>query len=159
MIVIVTPLLFTLMQSKRNHWIDVEEIGIEELSGIEYGIITDSMVRSMFGLLGPSLSKVLQTKHFTKEEEDLATSSQTLFNTLSHVDMYLSDLRLYMEACIAAEKSGIQVQFLVTDDHAFFKGFVKSPIAEQVLRKEVKAALGLRKAVKVKLAGEVIPGM
>ena len=64
-----------------------------------------------------------------------------------------------MEACIAAEKSGIQVQFLVTDDHAFFKGFVKSPIAEQVLRKEVKAVLGLRKAVKVKLAGEVIPGM
>ena len=150
----VTPLSFTLMQ---NHWIDVEEIGIEELSGIEYGIITDGMVRSMFGLLGPSLSKVLQSKHFTKEE-DLATSSQTLFNTLSHVNMYLLDLRLYMEVCIAAEKSGIQVQFLVTDDHAFFKGFVKSPIAEQVLRK-VKAVLGLRKAVKVKLVGEVIPGM
>ena len=64
-----------------------------------------------------------------------------------------------MESCIEAEKSGIQVQFLVTDDHAFFKAFVNSAIAEQVLRKEVEAVLEIRKAVQVKLAGEVIPGM
>ena len=52
-----------------------------------------------------------------------------------------------MESCIAAEKSGIRVQFFMTDDHAFFKVFVKSAIAEQVLRKEVKAVLEIRKAV------------
>ena len=111
--------------------------GVEELNGIEYGIITEGMVRSMFGLVGPALSKVLVTKRLTKE--DMATASMTLFNTPSHVDLYLSDLRLYMEACMASEKSGIAVQFLVTDDHAFFKAFIKSEMAKRVLRNEVKA--------------------
>ena len=121
------------MQSKQNHWCEWESVGIEELSGIEYGIITEGMVRSMFGLLGPALSNVLATKRLTKEEEDMATASMTLFNTPSHMDLYLSDLRLYMKACMASEKSGKSVQFLVTDDHAFFKAFVKSDVAERVL--------------------------
>ena len=43
--------------------------------------------------------------------------------------------------------------------HAFFKAFVKSDVAERVLRNEVKAVLEIRKGVTVKLAGEVIPGM
>ena len=147
------------MQSKKNDWCDLETVGIDELSGIECGIITEGMVRSMFGLLGPSLSKSLATRRLSKEEQDLATSSMILFNTPSHVDLYLSDLHLYMEACMATEKSGISVQFLVTDDHAFFKAFVKSEVAERVLRNEIKAVLEIRKAVHVKLAGEVIPGM
>ena len=138
-------------------------MGIEELSGIEYGIITEGMLRSMFGFLEPALSKVLATKRLTKE--DMATASMTLFNTPSHFDLYLSDLRLYMEACMVSEKSGIAAQFLVTDDHAFFKAFVKSEVAERVLRDDVKAVLEIRiririrKAVLIKLAGEVIPGM
>ena len=45
------------------------------------------------------------------------------------------------------------------DDHAYFKAFVKSGLAEKVLRNEVMAILGIKKAVHVKLAGEVIPGM
>ena len=113
----------------------------------------------MFGLLGPALSKVLRTKRLTKEEEDMATSSLTLFHTPIHVDLYLSDLRLYMEACMASEKCRTSPQFLVTDEHAFFKAFVKSDVAERVLRNEVKAVLEIRKGVMVKLAGEVIPGM
>ena len=59
---------------------------------MEYGIITEGMVRSLFGLLGPALSNVLATKRLTKEEEDMATLSLTLFHTPSHVDLYLSDL-------------------------------------------------------------------
>ena len=95
---------------------------MEELAGLEYGVITEGVVRSMFGLLGPALNKFISSKTgLTKEEADMATSSITLFSTPSHVDLYLSDLRLYMEACMAAEKSGIQVQFLVTDDHAFLR--------------------------------------
>lgn len=137
----------------------MECVGIEELSGVEYGVITEGMVRSMFGLLGPSLTKALSTKRLSKKEQEMATSSMILFNTPSHVDLYLSDLRLYMEACMAAEKSGVSIQFLVTDDHAFFKAFVKSDVAEAVLRNEVKAVLEIKKAVHVKLAGEVIPGM
>ena len=45
------------------------------------------------------------------------------------------------------------------DDHAFFKAFVKSGLAENVLHNEVKAILGIKKAIHVKLAGEVIPGI
>jgi hypothetical protein len=119
-------------------------VGLEELEGIDYGTITEAMVRSMF--------KAMATKRLTKEE-DMVTASMTLFNTPSHIDLYLSDLRLYMEACMASEKSGIAVQFLVTDDHAFFKAFIKSEVAESVLW---KAVLAIRKPVHVKLAGEVI---
>ena len=144
------------MQSKQNHWCGLETVGIDELTGIEYGI---SMVRSVFGLLGPALTKALASKKFNKEEEDLATSSMTLFNRPSHVNFYLSDLRLYMEACMAAKKSGVPVQFFVTDDHTFFKAFVKSEVVERVLQNDVKAILDIKKAVYVKLAGEVIPGM
>lgn len=43
---------------------------------------------------------------------------------------------------MASEKSGIAVQFLVTDNHAFFKAFVKSEVAERVLRNEVKLKAG-----------------
>ena len=64
-----------------------------------------------------------------------------------------------MEACMATEKSGFTVQFLVTDNHAFFKAFVKSGLAERVLCNEMMAILGIKKAVHVKLAGELIPGM
>ena len=42
-------------------------MGIEELSGIEYRKITEGMVRSMLGLLGPALSKVLATKQLMKD--------------------------------------------------------------------------------------------
>ena len=104
---------------------------------MEYGVISEGVVRSMFGLLGPALNKYLSSKTgLSKEEADLATSSITLFNTPTHVDLYLSDLWLYMEACMAAEKSGIAVEFLVTDDRDFFKAFVKSRLAEKVLINE-----------------------
>ena len=78
---------FTLFQSKQNHWCEWESVGIEELSGMEYEIITEGMVRSLFGLLGPALSKVLSTKRLTKEEEDMTTSSLTLFHTPTQVDL------------------------------------------------------------------------
>ena len=150
----------TLMQSKENHWCDVESIRMEELSGLECGVITEGVIRSMFGLLGPALNKCLTSKTgLTKEEADMATSSLTLYNTPSHVDLYLSDLRLYMEACMAAEKSGLTIKFMITDNHAFFKAFVKSGLAEKVLCNKVKPILGIKKAVHVKLAGEVIPGL
>ena len=90
--------------------------------GLEYGIITEGVVRSMFGLLGPALNKNLSSKTgLSKEEADMATSTITLFSTPSHVDLYLSDLRLYMGASMAAKKGGIAVEFLVTDDHAFLR--------------------------------------
>ena len=76
------------MHSKENHWCDLESIGMEELLGLEYGVITEGVVRLMFGLLGPALNKCLTSKTgLTKEEAAMATSSLILFNTPSHVDL------------------------------------------------------------------------
>ena len=59
---------------------------MEELSGVEYGVITEGVVKSMFGLLGPALNKCLTSNPgLTKEEKDMATTSMTLFNTPSHI--------------------------------------------------------------------------
>ena len=60
----------TLMQSKQNQWCEWESVGIKELSGMKYGIIIEGIVRSLFGLLGPALSKVLATMRLIKEEEE-----------------------------------------------------------------------------------------
>ena len=50
------------------------------------------------------------------------------------------------------------VEFLVTDDHDFFKSFIQSDVAEKVLRKEVKTILEVQKTVKVKLVGKLSRG-
>ena len=52
-------------------------------------------------------------------------------------------------------------KLLVTEDYKFFKAFVRSRFAEDVLRELVTAVLqiGRERSIRVKLAGEVIPGM
>ena len=65
-----------------------------------------------------------------------------------------------MEACVmAARDGGGIVQFLVTDDHKFFKAFVQSKLAESVLQNQPKKILEIDKTAGVKLAGEIIPGV
>ena len=57
---------------------------MEEPSGLEYGVITEGVVRSMFGLLGPAFNKCLTSKiGLTKEEADMATSSLTIQHSKS----------------------------------------------------------------------------
>lgn len=150
---------FPFLQYMRNDWCDLATVCIEELSGIEYGALKESTVKAIGELLGPAIAKAVSILELTPEDERLVTPFMTLFNSPSMVCKYIFDLRLYMEACIASEKSGRSIEFLVTDDHSFFKAFIQSSIAERVLQKEVKAVLDLKKTVRVKLAGEVIKGM
>ena len=74
---------------------------------------------------------------------------------------YVSDLRIYMECSIIADslRDAPVKKLLVTEDYKFYKAFVRSRYAEDVLRDLVNTVLHLQHGIRVKLAGEVIPGM
>lgn len=47
--------------------------------------------------------------------------------------------------------------FLITDDHRFFRFFLKSKVVQEFLRGGVGEVLG--SSIPIKMAGEVIPGV
>jgi hypothetical protein len=81
-----------------------------------------------------------------------------------------------MEATIARVKAraisrGPEIM-VITDDHTFFKIFASSPTTETILLNQVEGALKLssgeipgpmqsaaRPPIRIKLAGELVPGM
>ena len=148
-----------LLQFRDGDWVCWKDVGIEELFGLEYGNITDTTVKAVADLLGPALQEASRTANLTQEQIKLVTPCLTLFSSSSLMAKYMCDLRLYIEACVASAKLGRPIEFLVTDDHRFFRGFVYSKVAEGVLQREVMAVMNLYKAVRVKLAGEIIPGV
>ncbi|MCG8620662.1 MAG: hypothetical protein MJE68_01505 [Proteobacteria bacterium] len=47
---------------------------MEELAGLEYGVLKEGVIRLIFGLLGPTLNKCFSSKTgLTKEEADMDT--------------------------------------------------------------------------------------
>ena len=90
---------------------------------------------------------------------DTAASSAT--NLKAH---YHADIRLYMEACSIANRmkraspAVCRPRLLVTEDFKFFKGFVRSAHAHDILRDLVVSVLKIN-GVTVLLAGEIIDGV
>ena len=82
----------------------------------------------------------------------------TLFSSPTMMSKHRADVQLYMEACLARTvlKEG---NFLVTEDHKFFRFFLFSPTAEKALYSVATKTLNLSDGVKVKMAGELIEGM
>ena len=68
-----------------------------------------------------------------------------------------------MECCSVAnyfpDPDHLHTKLLVTDDYKFFKGFIRSSYAQEVLMELVTDVLHLKTGVKVLLAGEVIEGV
>ena len=66
-----------------------------------------------------------------------------------------------MECCVIANDLPDEyvTKLLVTDDYKFFKAFISSTYAQDVLRNLVTAVLHLKAGVKVLLAGEIIKGV
>ena len=122
-----------LLQFRDGDWLSWSEVGIEELFGLEYGTITDTTVKAVADLLGPALQEAVRKVTLTEDQVQLVTPCLTLFNSSVLMSKYIADLRLYIEACVASAKSGRPIEFLVTDDHRFFRGFVYSEVAEGVL--------------------------
>ena len=78
------------------------------------------------------------------------------------------DQKIYIEATIAHKQisQGWPEVMLITDDHQFFNMFARSPVAENILSSQVEAVRGETRQpssqsppLRIKLAGEVVPGM
>ena len=58
-----------------------------------------------------------------------------------------------MEACVVCSNSEVEA-FVITDDHWFFRFFLRSNVIEEFLRCGVNG----QKGIPIKFTGEVIPG-
>ena len=76
-----------------------------------------------------------------------------------------------IKACITHQKLRDNVIMLVTDDHKFFRVFARSVITENILMEQVQTLVkearprdcngveDTHPPIRVKLAGEIIPGV
>ena len=90
------------------------------------------------------------------------TAADTAASPTNYKAKYHADIRLYMEASLIANKMQPKErppQLLVTEDFKFFKGFVRSVYAHDVLWDMVMSVLKLSEGSAVLLAGEVIEGV
>ena len=111
------------------------------------------------------------------QEKDLIEPALSNLTSEAIVSDLRSDVKIYMEATIARVKSraiskGPEIM-VITDDHTFFKVFTSSPTAETILLNQVEMALKLESVeageiprqrtvkppIRIKLAGELVPGM
>ena len=106
----------------------------------------------------PELRAQIPIMTMTAQEESDVVPTLTLFGTQSLISKSRADFQIYMEACKAFSKFGVG-RFLVTDNHKFFKLFLKSSVAEEALHTICVRTLGITQGVRVKLAGEVIQGV
>lgn len=89
------------------------------------------------------------------------TAADVAASPTNYKAKYHADIRLYMEASLIANKMKPKERprLLVTEDYKFFKGFVRSVYAHDVLRDMVMSVLKLSEGITVLLAGEVIEGV
>ena len=78
-----------------------------------------------------------------------------------NVAKYNDDLKFYMEATLIANSCNIRLRphLLVTNDYKFWKAFVRSPHANDLLKDLVCSTLKVQDGVAVQLTGEVICGI
>ena len=101
-------------------------------------------------------TRIAHTSLTSQEEKDLVPTL-TMFGTSSLIAKHRADFQIYMEACKACSQFGLG-RFLVTDDHKFYKLFLMSNLAEDVLHTVCVRTLGITQGVRVKLVGEIMQG-
>ena len=128
---------------------------------------------TVMSTLETELMAAVAPLQLTPPEAKAAESAVALLSSKSGLDKLHNDVKIYIEACIARNNLEGKVVMLVTDDHTFFRAFAKSSIAENILLTQVEALVkAARKRVdkssveattrpplRVRLAGEIIPGM
>ena len=127
----------------------LEQVGVEEI----YVHVEDKAVMDTFH----TVKKNIQDHHIEKKKEKLIHPALSLFSSDRYLDEFFMDIKLYMEACVVCSDSDAEA-FLITDDHRFFRFFLRSNVIEEFLRSGVNKVLGQR-GIPIKLAGEVIPGV
>ena len=81
-----------------------------------------------------------------------------LFKSPSLWARYHND-QIHVEACLAHAVTGIQAQFLITNDHRFFKMFLNRAVTEDTLHSVATDKLGVQEGVQVKLLGDIVCGL
>ena len=109
--------------------------------------------------MGPCLRAAISQRDLTEDEEADLLEPVDLFESPSQWPRYHNDIKIFVEACLAHATTGIPAQFLITNDHRFFKKFMKSAVAEDTLHSVATDKLGVQEGVRVKLLGEVIRGL
>ena len=138
-------------------WVeDLGEVGIEDIHRLDLVVPPEDVDAAIARML-PELRAQIPTITTAQEESELVPTL-TLFGTQSLISKNRADFQIYMEACKAFSKFGVG-RFLVTDNHKFFKLFLKSSVAEEALHTVCLRTLGIAQGVHVKLAGEVIQGV
>ena len=112
-------------------WVeDLGEVGIEDIHQLDL-VVPPKDVDAAIARMLPELRAQIPTITTAQEESDLVPTL-TLFGMQSLISKNRADFQIYMEACKAFSKFGVG-RFLVTDDHKFFKLFLKSSVTEEAL--------------------------
>ena len=143
-------------------WVDRADIGMKEVAKLRY-VVKESdlaLVRSQLnGRLRENAHKIPGG-----DEEGFYASAVHASEDLNTISKYKADLKIYMECCAISNDSAPGpdlplTKLLVTEDYKFFRSFVRSRYAEEVLQELVMTVLQLKTGIKVLLAGEVIKGV
>ena len=147
------------MQYKASDWVsEFIEVGLREVNWLDM-IVQARDVDTAMSRMVPEIQGATKAQGvpLTDEEEAALVPIMILFSCPT-MSKHQADVQLYMEACLAHTelKEG---NFLVTEDHKFFRFFLFSPTAEKALYSVATKTLNLSDGVKVKMAGELIEGM
>lgn len=128
---------------------------MKEVSSVQY-VVKESDFQLVANWLN---SKLREEASKVPPEESQYYSSAV--RASESVEGYVSDLKIYMECSFIADtlRELPVKKLLVTEDYKFFKAFVQSRYAEDILSELVSTVLHLNHGIRVKLAGEVIAGM
>ena len=87
--------------------------------------------------MGPCLRAAIAQRNLSSEEEADLVQPVNLFESLSQGAWHHNDVKIYyVEACLARAVTGIPAQFLITNNHRFFKMFPKSTVAEDTFNSD-----------------------
>lgn len=151
-----------------NYWCDPGDVNVSNLSRVEY-IVSDTDFYIVLKQLPKKLREIQPL--IPKEGDNIyfftstLTAADTAASPTNFKAYYHADIRLYMEACLIANRmkraspAVCRPRLLVTEDFKFFKGFVRSAHAHDILRDLVVSVLKISEGVTVLLAGEIIDGV
>ena len=157
-------------QYREQSWKCCEEVGIQELSDLCYHV-SPSDVNNVVSTIESELMAAVAPMHLTPLEKKAVLPAVNALANKGTMERLADDIKIYIEACIARQKLQGNVMMLVTDDHKFFRVFARSVIAENILMEQVQTLVkearprgrngveDTHPPIRVKLAGEIIPGV
>ena len=93
-------------------------------------MVKDSTVHSVFEAMAPCLRAAIAQRDHSEEEEASLVAPVNLFECPSQWGRYHNNVKIYIETCLVHAVTGIPAQFLITNDHRFFKTFLWSTVAQ-----------------------------